>query len=284
MIVVGELINGSRQPIAQAIARRDGKAILEVARQQAAGGAHLLDVNAGTTPEKEVEDLAWLVGILTAELDIPLCKDLAWLVGILTAELDIPLCIDSPNVAAMEAGLKRAGQRGAMINSITAEKSRLESFLPLIGSHDPQVIALCMDDEGVPKQATDRLRVATRLAEILTGSGLSPEKIFLDPIISPISVDGQAGRTALETLALIKENIPEARTICGLSNISFGLPLRRLLNRNLLSLMLAAGLDAAILDPTDKSLMADLVATQTLLGRDEHCLGYITAAREGTIN
>jgi 5-methyltetrahydrofolate--homocysteine methyltransferase len=264
MIMVGELINGSRRSIAAAIARRDAEVILETARRQAEAGAHFLDVNAGTGPEKETEDLVWLVEIISSELETP-------------------LCIDSPNPTAMKTALERAGDRGAMINSITAETGRLDSFLPLVGSDGPRIIALCMDDEGIPGDAQGRCRVAARLVEQLTGRGVSVENIYLDPLVTPVSVDGGAGRTTLETLAAIKKNLPGARTICGLSNISFGLPRRRLLNRNFLSLMLAAGLDAAILDPTDTDLMADLLATRALLGEDEHCLSYITASRNGSL-
>jgi 5-methyltetrahydrofolate--homocysteine methyltransferase len=140
-----------------------------------------------------------------------------------------------------------------------------------------------MDDGGVPKRPPDRLKVANGLVERLTASGIAAERIFLDPIVCPVSVDSKAGRVALETLRLIKKELPGAKTICGLSNISFGLPQRRLLNQAFLSIMLTSGLDAAILDPTDKALMATSSATRVLLGNDEHCLGYISAHREGRL-
>ncbi len=264
MLVVGELINGSRKAISQAITQRDAQTIRKVAREQYQAGAQLLDVNAGTSPDQEIDDLLWLLDVILGELDVP-------------------LCIDSPNVYAMEAGLDRAGDRAVMVNSITAQKSRLESFLPLIEAHQSQVVALCMDEGGVPQQAQERYEIAARLVKKLASRGIAPEKIFLDPIVCPVSVDYHAAQVARETLRLIKKHLPQAKTICGLSNISFGLPSRRLLNHNFLSLMLAEGLDAAIIDPTDDALMANLTATQTLMGRDEHCLGYITAHREGKL-
>jgi cobalamin-dependent methionine synthase I len=266
MIIVGELINGSRPAIGQAIVRRDAEVIIETARCQVQAGAQLLDINAGTGPDREAEDLVWLVDVVTGALS------------------SVALCIDSPNPAAMKAGLERAGERGALINSITAERKRVETFLPFIQTHSCQVIALCMNEGGIPKEARQRLRIAEDLVETLTAKGLAPGRIFLDPLVCPISVDAQAGRTAMETTRLIKETLPGVRTICGLSNISFGLPQRRLLNRNFLSAMIAAGLDAAILDPTDTGLMANLAATQALLGFDENCMGYIGAAREGTLS
>ena len=232
MIIVGELINGSRKPVAEALTRRDAKAIMEIARRQTEAGADLLDVNAGTGPDRETEDLLWLIEVITQGVETP-------------------LCIDSPNHEAMKAGLEKAGQRAAMINSTTAEQDRLAAFLPLAEAHGCSIIALCMGEEGVPGEARGRYHMAELLVERLTAGNIPPEKICLDPIICPISVDGRAGRTALETLRLIKEGLPQARTICGLSNISFGLPQRQLLNRQFLSIMRAAGLDAAILDPTD---------------------------------
>jgi cobalamin-dependent methionine synthase I len=265
VIIVGELINASREPIAQALAQRNAQAILDVAREQVAAGAHLLDINAGGDPKRETEDLLWLVDVVTKELEAP-------------------LCIDSPNFQTMEASLKRAGSRATMINSITGEKSRLESFLPLIETYGSQVIALCMGDDGISQEAQDRFETGAYLVETLTARGIQPSRIFLDPIISPVSVDPQAAQVARETLRLIKKHLPWVKTICGLSNISFGLPQRQLLNRNFLSLMLVEGLDAAILDPTDKVLMAHLLATRTLMGLDQHCRDYITAHREGKLS
>jgi len=264
MIIVGELINGSRKPVAEALARRDAKAIVEIVRHQVEAGADLLDVNAGTGPDREIEDLLWLIEVITRAVEIP-------------------LCIDSPNHQAVEAGLKKAGHRAAMINSTTAEPERLAAFLPLAEAHRCSIIGLCMGEDGVPGEARGRFQIAERLVEKLTAGNIPPERIYLDPIVCPVSVDSRAGQTSLETLRLIKDGLPRVRTICGLSNISFGLPQRQLLNRHFLSIMRAAGLDAAILDPTDGKLIGGLRAAEALLGYDESCLTYIEAARNGTL-
>jgi cobalamin-dependent methionine synthase I len=261
MMIIGELINGSRKPVAEALARRDAEAIAEIARRQVEAGAHLLDVNAGTGPDREVEDLLWLIDVIAEQVEIP-------------------LCIDSPNREAVRAGLERAGRRAAMVNSTTAETERLAVFLPLIADHDCSIIALCMGDDGVPGDARGRYQIAQLLVETLMAENIPQERIYLDPIVCPISVDGRAGRVTLETLGMIKEGLPDVKTVCGLSNISFGLPERQLLNRGYLSIMRSAGLDAAILDPTDRKLMASLLAVEALLGRDENCLNYIAASRE----
>lgn len=265
MIIVGELINGSRKPVAEALAGRDAEAIVAIARRQAEAGADLLDVNAGTGPDREIEDLLWLIEVITGAVEIP-------------------LCIDSPDREAMEAGLKKAGPRAAMINSTTAEHERLEAFQGLARAHGCSIIALCMGEEGVPGDAGGRFQIAGRLVERLTDGKIPPERIYLDPIVCPVSVDGRAGQTALETLRMIKDGLPRVQTICGLSNISFGLPHRQLLNRQFLSIMRAAGLDAAILDPTDGKLTGALRAAEALLGHDENCLSYIRAARQGNLD
>jgi len=264
MIIVGELINGSRKPVAEALSGRDADAILEIARRQIEAGADLLDINAGTGPDRETEDLLWLIEVISEGVEIP-------------------LCIDSPNRQAVEAGLKKAGPRAAMINSTTAEADRLEAFQSLAEAHSCSIIGLCMGKEGVPGEARGRFQVAEHLVQRLTAGKIPAEKIYLDPIVCPVSVDGRAGRTALETLRMIKEGLPQVKTICGLSNISFGLPRRQLLNRQFLTIMRAAGLDAAILDPTDLMLMSGLRAADALLGDDENCLAYIGAAREGKL-
>ena len=264
MIIVGELINGTRQAIAKAVAQRDAKTILNVAQKQVETGAHLLDINAGTDPDREVEDLLWLLEVVLENLDVP-------------------LCIDSPNFQAMEIGLKKAQQRAAMINSITGETQRLEAFLPLIKTCQSQIIILCMDDSGIPETPGGRLEIAANLVEKLTAHGVQASRLFFDPIIRPVSTDFQAGQIPRDTLRLIKKELPGVNTICGLSNISFGLPQRQLLNRNYLTILLAEGLDAAILDPTDGALMANLATTQALLGKDKHCLNYISAYREGKL-
>jgi 5-methyltetrahydrofolate--homocysteine methyltransferase len=171
-----------------------------------------------------------------------------------------------------------------MINSTTAEPDRLEAFGDLAEAHGCSIIGLCMGEEGVPGDAGGRFRIAERLVKNLTAGKIPPERIYLDPIVCPISVDGRAGGTALETLRMIKDGLPLVQTICGLSNISFGLPSRQLLNRQFLSIMRAGGLDAAILDPTDGKLTGALRAAEALLGHDENCLTYIGAARQGNLD
>jgi 5-methyltetrahydrofolate--homocysteine methyltransferase len=261
MIVVGERINTSNRRIARAVVERDAAFITAVAREQAEAGADYIDVNAGTFMEEEAQSLCWLVETVQAEVDRPLCLDSA-----------------DPQVLARAAACHRGE---AMINSVSLDGERLQGLLPLITSRPCRVVALCMPTSGLPASAGERVEAGAELAGRLADAGVSPERIYLDPLVQPVSVDIHAGVKVLEALDEIHRRFPGVNVICGLSNVSFGLPRRRLLNRSFLALCLARGLDAAILDPTDDRLMAMLLSTETLMGRDEHCQSFIDAHLSG---
>jgi cobalamin-dependent methionine synthase I len=264
MIIVGEQINTSRRSIAEAVERRDASYIVKIAREQAEAGADYIDVNAGTFLEQETECLCWLVETVQGELDVP-------------------LCLDSPDPRALAEAMKC--HRGEpIINSISLEAERFQALLPIVTSQPCQVVALCMAETSMPTTVEDRVQVGAGLINRLTDAGIPLEKIYVDPLIQPISVDTGMGLAALGAIVGIMKDFPGVNTICGLSNISFGLPARRLINRNFLSLCLSHGLSAVILDPTDKQLMATLMAVEMLLNRDEYCDGFITAYQNGRIS
>ncbi|MEW8959332.1 5-methyltetrahydrofolate:corrinoid/iron-sulfur protein co-methyltransferase [Moorella humiferrea] len=263
MLVVGELINSSRKAVAQAIAERNTEYIQDLARKQVEAGAHIIDVNCGTSIGEEEKVMTWLV---TSVQEV----------------VDVPLCIDSPSAGALAAGLAvHKGQ--AMINSITAEKDRWQEVLPLVQKYKAKIIALCMDDGGMPETVEDRLRVAGKLVPGLLEAGIPEDDIYLDPLIKPLGVNSRYGVEALDAVAALKEKYPKVHTICGLSNVSYGLPERRLLNRAFMVMCLTKGMDAFILDPLDGQLMGLLKAAVALAGQDEYCLEYIAAARAGRI-
>jgi cobalamin-dependent methionine synthase I len=264
MIIVGEQINTSRRSIAEAVERRDASYIVKIAREQAEAGADYIDVNAGTFLEQETECLCWLVETVQGELDVP-------------------LCLDSPDPRALAEAMKC--HRGEpIINSISLEAERFQAILPIVTSHPCQVVALCMAETSMPTTVEDRVQVGAGLINRLTDAGIPLEKIYVDPLIQPISVDTGMCLAALGAIAGIMKDFPGVNTICGLSNISFGLPARRLINRNFLSLCLSHGLSAVILDPTDRQLMATFMAVEMLLNRDEYCDGFITAYQNGRIS
>lgn len=263
VIIVGEKINTSRKSIEEAVKNRDASFIIRLAKEQAEAGAHYIDVNAGTFLDKETDCLSWLVETVQSEIDIP-------------------LALDSPNPEALAEAIKR--HKGVpMINSISLEEDRLQSLLPVISAQPCHVVALCMSQTSMPTTMEERVEVGSKLIKKLTDAGAPVEMIYVDPLIQPISVDVHMGLAALGAIRKIMHDFPGVNTICGLSNISFGLPERRIINRNFLALCISYGLSAVIMDPTDKELMTTLITVQMLLGQDEYCGNYIGAYQNGQL-
>jgi len=259
MIVIGELINTSRDEVEPAVKERDVEFIQGLAKRQEEAGADYIDVNCGTLIKEEPEALEWLVKTVQEVVDVP-------------------LCIDSPNPEAIKRGLE-VHEGKALVNSITAEGDRYDEILPLLKEHDAAVVALAMGDEGMPKDADDRIRVASKLIEALTTDGIELEDIYVDPIIQPIGTDGEMGLQILNAIEAIVTEYEGVHITCGLSNISHGLPKRQLLNQAYLVLAMSRGLDSAIMDPLDEKIMSLAIASDTLLGNDQYCANYIKAAK-----
>lgn len=262
MLIVGELINTSRKLIRAAVECRDRGYIQEIAVRQVRAGADYLDVNCGTLLDGEAVAMKWLVETIQEVIQAP-------------------LCIDSPNPQAIEAGLALCRNGQSMVNSISGEKERFESILPLVLKYQTKVIALCMDDTGMPETAEDRLKVADKLVANLTSAGVSSSNIYFDPLIKPIGTSDKAGLEVLETIQTIKDSYPDVHFICGLSNVSHGLPHRKVLNQAFMIQTMVKGMDGYILDPLDNIMMGFVQASKVLLGQDEYCLQYIKASRNG---
>jgi 5-methyltetrahydrofolate--homocysteine methyltransferase len=194
----------------------------------------------------------------------------------------LPLCLDSSDPAALRAALPLCKQR-ALINSIPDEPARFEAVLPLLKEYRAKVIALCMAESGPPAGVEDRVATACRLVDRLTLEGLALDDIFVDPCVLPVSTGSEHGRSVAEGISQIMTRFPGVHTSVGLSNASFGLPLRKLLNQNFVVLLMSQGLDAAIADPCDLQLMANIAAAEALLGRDEYCVNYLRTFREGKL-
>jgi 5-methyltetrahydrofolate--homocysteine methyltransferase len=264
MNIIGEKINGTRKQVAAAIAGRDEAFIAALALQQAEAGAHWLDVNAGTAPEREPEDLVWLVRTVQSAVDVP-------------------LCLDSTNARALAAALEEV-KRAPLINSISGEPKRLAEILPLAAAHPGAgVIALAMDERGIPPAADGRMQAIERLVAATRTAGIDDSRVYVDPLVMTVATNTGAAGVTLEVVRRVRSAYPEIHIAMGLSNVSFGLPARALVNRTFLTLALAAGIDTAMIDPTDRELKATLLATELLLGRDRHCLTYTRAYRAGLI-
>jgi 5-methyltetrahydrofolate corrinoid/iron sulfur protein methyltransferase len=259
--VIGEKINGTRKSVGTAVVERDAQLIQSLAVRQAEAGASWIDVNAGTRSDREPDDLIWLVQTVQAVTEVP-------------------LCLDSANPEALKAAIG-ATARTPLLNSISGEAWRLESVLPLAAEHACPVIALALDADGIPTGKDGRMAVIGRLIEATRQAGIPDTGVYVDPLVMTISTDITSASVALDTIRAIRAQYPDVHITSGLSNISFGLPARQLVNRAFLTLAMAAGQDSAILDPLDRELRAAMIATELLLGRDRHCRTYTKAFRAG---
>lgn len=263
MLVVGELINASRKKIGQLIRDRDAEAIQTIAGQQRECGADYIDVNAGVFVGREKEYMQWLIKAVQEAVDAP-------------------CCIDSPDPAVVESAM--AVHKGVpMINSISLEKERYQALLPIVANNECKVIALCMSGEGMPETAGQRFDIAERLVNRLVKKGLDIDNIYVDPLVQPISTNDDYGLEFLNAVEMIMTGLPGVHTICGLSNISYGLPKRLLLNQTLAVMAVLKGLDGAIINPMDQKLMANIVAAETLAGRDSYCANFLDAYRSNRL-
>ncbi len=268
MLIVGEKLNSSIKRVAEAIEARDKATIQDLARRQAEAGADYLDANAAVRVAQELDDLGWLIEAIQAVTDTP-------------------ICVDSPNPAAIARGLeliKASGKPGRpLVNSITGEADRLNGILPLVAEHKCPVVALTSDEQGIPTTVEERLRIAGRIVAEAEKHGISRGDIYFDPLVLPVSTDARNGIIFMDALQAIKAAFPGVNTISGLSNVSYGLPKRKIVNRAFLIMSLHAGMDAAIMDPLDMELMALLKAGVLVLGHDEYCMDYLKAYRQGLL-
>lgn len=262
MLIIGELINTSRKAVREAVEARDAEYIRQLAQAQVEAGANYLDVNCGTMIFNEVETMEWLVNTVQDAVEAP-------------------LCIDSPNPQAIEKGLSLVKYGQPLINSITAETERFQQILPLVIKYKAKIVALCMDDTGIPETSEKRMQVARNLHGSLTGAGVPEDDIYFDPLVTPVSTGDRAGLEVLETVALISKEYPNVHKVCGLSNISFGLPNRKVLNQLFMVQTMTKGMDSYILDPLDRVIMGFLYGSQALLGLDMYCGNYLAAHRKG---
>ena len=259
MLIVGELINASRKMVREAIEKRDARTIQTIAMQQVEAGAHYVDVNAGVFVNEEADCLKWLVEVVQEAVDTP-------------------CCIDSPDPRVIEAAL--AVHKGtAFVNSISLERERYESLLPLVAGTELKVVALCMSDEGMPVDVDARLKIADKLVNGLVQQNVPVDNIYVDPLVQPVSTDGSYGMAFLDAVERIVSAYEGIHTMCGLSNISFGLPERQFLNQTFMVMAVTKGLDGAIVNPLDRKMMANIIAAEALAGKDAYCMEYLKAYR-----
>jgi len=256
--IIGEKINGTRKRVKQAIEERDAAFIQNLAKEQTSAGADWLDANAGTAPQREPEDLIWLVENIQAAVDTP-------------------ICLDSANPLALEAAIK-AVNKTPMINSISLEPNRL-GVLPIVAANKCPAIALAMDEKGIPKTKEERISIIGRMLEKTRTMGIPDGNLYFDPLAMTIGTGDNNGLIFFDSIREIRQKFPDVHMTCGLSNISFNLPDRAFINRVFLTLSMEAGLDCAICDPNNQDIQISILATELLLGKDRRCLNWIRKYR-----
>ncbi len=264
MQIVGELINASRKNIRNEIREKNREKIVEVAKAQYDAGADFIDVNAGIFVGKETDYVKWLVQTVQENLDVP-------------------CCIDSPDPKVIEESVK-VHKGTPMINSISLESERFDRILPVIRGTGIKIIALCMSDEGMPHTRDDRMRIADKLVNSLISNNIPVENIYVDPLVQPIGSGDNFGIEFLNTIESINKEFKGIHTICGLSNISYGIPKRQFANQTFMIMAITKGLDSAIVNPLDKKMMANIITAEMLAGQDQFCEKYMTAYREGLLD
>ena len=265
MLLIGESINGTIQKVGQAILERNETLLQELAKTQYECGAHLIDVNAGVAGGNEVKDLPWVVETVQKEVPLPLMLDSA-----------------DPEALRIAFSVYRHPEP-PILNAISGEEEKWNKLYPLIVEKKCKGVVLLMDDQGIPKTTEGRIAIAKRLFERLTSGGIPSENIYYDPLVLSVAVEPDAGITTLETIKSLRYHFPNSHIVGGVSNVSMGLPGRRLINRTFLTMAIYAGLDTLLIDVRDQVLLSSIYAGKVLINQDSYCLEYLKAYREKKI-
>lgn len=263
MFIIGERINGMFKDVAEAIKKKDKNVIQALAEKQASCGASALDVNVGPSSDNPKEAMSWLVKTITEVTDI--C-----------------LAIDTTRPDVMEAGLGLCKSK-PVINSVNANEDRMKTLFGLAKKYNAAIIGLTMDKSGIPNDSDGRLELAIKIVASAMEYGIGMPDLYIDAVILPVNV---AQIQAKEVLRTIKESKiladPAPRTILGLSNVSQGAQTQHkpLINRTFLTMAITSGLDAAIMDVTDKKLMDAAITAELLMGKQLYCDSFLEAYRK----
>lgn len=258
-VIIGERINPTgRKKLWEALAAGNMDIVRLEAISQVAAGAHILDVNVGYPGVDEP------VAIMEA-------------IRMVTAAVDVPICLDSANPSVMEAGLS-VYKGKILLSSVTAEEQKLAEILPLVKRFGTAVVAMCMDQDGIPGDAEARLDIARRIVDRAEALGIPREDIVVDCACMAVATDPGAALVTLESARLVRSRLGCNITL-GASNVSFGYPDRRVLNSAFLPLAIAAGVNCPIVDPTVPEIAKAIQAADVLLNKDEYGMNYIRAYR-----
>lgn len=262
MIIIGEKINGSIPSVAKAIAEKDGETIKKLAKVQAEAGATYIDVCASVSEDIEVETMKWLIDLVQEVTDLP-------------------IAVDSPSVKVCAECMKFC-KRPGLFNSVSMEGDKTDIAFPIL-AQNPQweVVALLNDDNGIPQTAERRLEVFANLMAKAKQFGIDPSRFHIDPLVEMLCTSEDGINMVTTVIKEIKAQYPAIHITGAISNISFNLPARKLVNQGFVVLAMNAGMDSAILDPLNRDMMGMIFAAEALLGLDEYCMEYINGFRKG---
>ena len=262
MILIGEKINGAIPSVGNAIANRDEAWIIDLVQRQEAAGADYLDVCAGTTPELEYDTLCWLIDVVQSVANKP-------------------ICIDSPDPHMLLRVFPKLTKPG-LVNSISMEGEKCDVLLPLLKENpDWGVVALCCDPKGIAEKAEDKFALAVQLVEKAAAYGITPDRIHIDPLVLALSAVDNSALEFCKAIRMIKEKYPSINVTAALSNISYGMPARKVVNISFLVMAIESGLDSMIADPLNRDSMGVMYATEALMQKDKYCRKYNKAYRKG---
>jgi len=261
MIAVGERINGMYSDVKKAIQKTDPAPIQELARRQTEAGASFLDINVGPAAADKVAAMKWLVEVTQDAVDTP-------------------LSIDSQTLDVVRAGLE-ACRGKALINSTKGDPEPLQKYFELAKEFDASLVALTMDERGVPADVDSRVEIAATIVTMAMEAGFNTDALYIDPIVLPVNVAQEQPGYIFETMSQIRIlSDPPPHIVVGLSNISQSTAERELINRTFLVMAIAAGLDAAIMDVLDDELMEAAITADMILNKHIYCDSFLKAYRK----
>jgi len=259
-VIIGERLNPTgKKKLTAALKDRNFDYIIKEAIRQIEAGAHIIDINVGAAGINEEE--------LLPEVVKKVCE-----------AVDVPICIDSSKPAALEAALKVCPGR-PLLNSTTGEEKSLETILPLAKKYNVPVIALANDERGIPKDTDTRVAIAKKILDRAVKLGIPPEDILIDVLVLPIGADTETGKVTFDTARRVSEELG-LNIVVGASNVSHGLPDRKVINTAFFALGAACGMTAYIADPTVIEVTQTILAADLLLGKDEWAGNYIAFYRK----
>ena len=259
-VIIGERINPTgRKKLAAEMAAGDFSRVIADAKAQVEAGAHVLDVNSGVPLTDEAELMTEAIRLVQQTVDAP-------------------ISIDSSVVSALKAGLKAATGK-PLVNSVTGEDERLEAILPLVAERGAAVIGISNDETGISYDPRERFKIAKKIVERAESYGIPRSDVLIDPLAMPVGAVQGAGKHLFDIVRMVREELG-CNTICGASNISFGLPNRPILNATFVAMAIAAGMPCAITNPLDQEIRQAILAADVMMGTDENCAAWITAQRQ----